>query len=136
MVGETLDTLASVLDPLAGCARRMPANVAIGRRSASASGVRITRYARRSGFALEFGQYVIRFAPFALSRLGKAAAYARHRIEVIGYFLVSCGIEEHGLGFAVYGEHKRPPSFPHVLHQSRGVALERGERVDILRHVN
>src|SRR5438552_17379324 len=30
MVGETLDTLASVLDPLAGCARRMPANVAIG----------------------------------------------------------------------------------------------------------
>ena len=30
MVGETLDTLASVLDPLAGCARRMPVNVAIG----------------------------------------------------------------------------------------------------------
>jgi len=30
MVGETLDTLASVLDPLAGGVRRMPANVAIG----------------------------------------------------------------------------------------------------------
>jgi hypothetical protein len=137
--GKTVRALSRAPDPVASRVWRLAADIAV---SCPEIGLSLgsdddaISHLPDGVFLFEFVKYFVRQPARAFAGLCKTSANARHGVEVARDFLVCAGVEEHGLGFAIHGKHQRTPRFLHALHQAGRVALERGQRMNVLRHIN
>jgi len=136
---KTVRALASAPDPVASCAWRLAADIAVSRPeiglSLGSEDDAVSHLPDRV-FLFQFVKYFVRQPARAFAGLCKTPANARHGVEVARDFLVCAGVEEHGLGFAIHGKHERTSRFLHTLHQAGGVPLERCQRMNVLGHID